>query len=241
MGSDVTPRVLARCILSANSPEATRFSVPGLESRAINLLDDLVVPMFIDADRVLALWSPSDPLWVTFQAGLATGLGKPVSVVALDAEAPSKRSMLGFVESASTPKDVLSIGASEFRAARRVEFAHGRIFLCPREENDDHAVQKLLADRVGDREYRGLSERDAIAPAVDNVSWVITLHEVIGGDGFNLTPNLDAAFEAGRCYGATVHAGTTPRLQIIRVGSYHRSRRWSTLRRPRPMRSPRRT
>ena len=64
--------------LSNSSSEQVGFVAPGFERTTTNLLDDLIVPTFTEADRVLALWSPNDPLWVGFQVGLAEGLNTPV-------------------------------------------------------------------------------------------------------------------------------------------------------------------
>jgi hypothetical protein len=75
---------------------------------------------------------------------------------------------------------------------------------------------RLLEERLDDRTYRRIGPGQESAQAVDDVVWVITRYDLRGGDEHNLTPNLANAFEAGRCYGAAVRAGTRPTLTIIR-------------------------
>jgi hypothetical protein len=204
--------------LASASTDEVGFVVPGYERTTANLLDDIVVPALVDADRVLALWSPNDPLWVGFQAGVAAGLGKPVRVVAFDGEAAAARGLPGGVATISGLNDALAAATGRSSTPDEVPFTAGAILLCPRETEPDREILRLVESSLGGREYRRLSAEGTREPAVDDVVWVVTSHEVSGGQETNLAPNLGAAFEAGRCYGATLRVGEVPQLRIVRVG-----------------------
>src|SRR6478609_9448547 len=126
--------------LASSSSADVGFEVPGFERSASNLLDDLIVPTFSTADRVLAVWSTNDPLWVGFQTGLAVGLGRPVRVVAFDAEVSTPRDIVGGVTVIGRPEEARVIGAGEFPPVPPVDFAAGRILLCPQETPNDRLL-----------------------------------------------------------------------------------------------------
>jgi hypothetical protein len=192
------------------------FSVPGFERSTTNLIDDAVVPAFDSADQVLALWSPNDPLWIGFQVGLAVGLQRPVRVVAFPGEAKAARGLpLPVTTADNGSATVLDVASGRFPSAPPVEVTRGQILLSPRATPADRKLFDLLEARLGARVFRRAEPGASGPPAVDDVVWVITEHEVMEG-GHNLAPNLRNAFEAGRCYGAAIRYGLTPQLTIIR-------------------------
>jgi hypothetical protein len=193
------------------------FAVPGFDRSNANLLDDLVVPAFTDADQVLAVWSPNDPLWIGFQVGLAVGLGRPVRVVATDEGATAAGGLpIRVTTIADDPSAARDAASRRIREADPVGYAPGKILLCPRETEEDREMLALLEDRLTDRTYRGIGPQQERSPAADDVVWVITPYGLRRGEERNLTPNLENAFEAGRCYGGAVRAGARPALTIIR-------------------------
>jgi energy-coupling factor transporter ATP-binding protein EcfA2 len=203
--------------LSRPESDAVGFAIPGYDRSSASLLDDIVVPAFADADQVLALWSPNDPLWIAFQVGLAVGLERPVRVVAFDGDAPASRGLpVGVATIDDEPSGTREVASQRFPDADPVAFESGTILLCPRETEDDRALLDNLKSRLGNRQYRRIGPNRERAPAVDDVVWVITEHGTRGREEHNLRPNLGNAFEAGRCYGATVRSGGRPALAIIR-------------------------
>ena len=203
--------------LSKSASDDVGFIVPGFERGTANLLDDLVVPAFTNADQVLAVWSPNDPLWIGFQIGLAVGLERPVHVVATDEGVAAARGLPVGVETIrDDPSAARDEASQRFGDADPVEATAGAILLCPGETEQDRALLALLEDRLADRTYRRVDNGQRRPPAVDDVVWVITPYDLRRGEERNLTPNLANAFEAGRCYGAAVRTGVRPALTIIR-------------------------
>jgi hypothetical protein len=203
--------------LSRSGSDTVGFVVPGFDRTSANLLDDLVVPAFANADQVLAIWSPNDPLWIGFQVGLATGLERRVRVVSPDGEASAPQGLPVDVATVDNAQGaVRDVASRRFPDAASVDFEPGKVLLCPRETEIDREMLSLLEARLDDRSYRSIDAQQANAPAVDDVVWVITEHQIRGGEEHNLSPNLGNAFEAGRCYGAAVRAGVRPALTIIR-------------------------
>jgi len=203
--------------LMTPSSDQLGFSVPGFERSASNLLDDVVAPAFSAANRVLALWSTNDPLWIVFQVGLAAGLERPVRVVGSRGEVEAAFGLPVDVKTADIGTATIRETAAEsFERAPQVEFSYGQILLCPGDTPEDRATLGLLEPRLGGRVHRRIGELRSREPAVDDVVWVITKYGVAGPTEHNLRSNIGNAFEAGRCYGSSLRHGAEPQLTIIR-------------------------
>lgn len=218
--SKVAYSLVARLVRDAVSEMSV--VAPGLEGRSGNLFDDQVVPAFVAAHHVVVWACENDPLWIAFQAGVATGLEKPLTVVA-----PTKRDAASF--RGAPPGVRVLVGT-----ALIVDAVHASteppppvpfepdmaVLLCPRETDEDRALLDQLKPAVLPRAYRRVGPHGPNEAAAGDVVWVVTPHGTDPlGKEWNLRPNVGNAFEAGRCYGAMLRTGSPPRLSILRVGT----------------------
>lgn len=205
-----------------NDPSAgVTVVAPGLDRATGNLLDDQVVPAFQSADRIAVVWSQNDPLWVAFQAGMATGMQKPTMLVAASRRDAAAASHVNFdTQLTMTPRALLS------RIRRPVEppetprlETNQRGLLCPRGTTLERQIFRALSQIVHRSGQRRASSRTK-PPVFADLVWVITPHDVDPtGKESNLAPNFNNAFQAGRSYGAMIRLNSRLRLSILRVGA----------------------
>ncbi len=208
-----------------SSLEGFAVEIPAFsDDRGGSVLEDQVIRSFQQADLVIVVWSVTDPLWMAFQAGVATGLGKPVINLANDRA--SRLVALGAPVSVSLMDDSTDLPGrvhdriGEVPDAPRDHDDAGMAMLCPRETETDRAAMEALRTALPARTYRRLSRKGSHAETVADVLWVITEYAVNTKTGkwSNLDPNVGCAFEAGVNFGAAVNAGVPPRLSIGRLG-----------------------
>ena len=211
--------------LATRPPAGTEVVAPGHDKGFGSLLDDQVVPGFERADLVLVMWSATDPLWVAFQAGLASGLAKRMVVVAptmADADAAEGAPVTVDISTDAGQLRDHIVWASVRRRPKRVTVEPGlRLLLCPTQLPEDKTMARRLEGALTGRSARHPSPKGSSAPGATDVVWVVTPYSVdpTTGAWSNLSANLANAYEAGRCYGAVCAQDLHPLLTILRVGS----------------------
>ncbi len=194
-------------------------------NRRGSVLEDQLVPSFQQAELVIVVWSVTDPLWMAFQSGVATGLGK--QVIHLASDAASRHVALGAPVSVTVVEDWDEVAdrvrtrlGRPSRATPRGFDPAGSLLLCPRETDGDRAALAAMQSVYPDRAYRRLSAKGSKAECSADVMWVITQYGINtkSGDWSNLDPNVGCAFEAGSNLGAAIAAGAAAQLAIARVG-----------------------
>lgn len=207
------------------SLEDFRVDIPAIEgNRRGSVLEDQLVPSFLGSDLVIVVWSVTDPLWMAFQAGVGTGLGKQVINLANDDS--SRVVARGAPASVSLVDDWTNAAAmvrermKPQKTRARSHGAESAVLLCPRESDADRTALELLRSAHPDHTYRRLSRTGSRAATASEVLWVITQYSVNTrtGEWVNLDPNVGCAFEAGVNFGAAIRSGDQPRLTIARLG-----------------------